>query len=597
MKNQLNKALFFLAFSMLYIGCTDLEEPVLDAVLDGSGTADLISGSIAPAYGNIARGVWRHTRNFALQEIGSEEAILPNRGGTDWFDGGKFFELHQHVTTPGNSAVSETWENLTVTIARTISAIDVLTPLSDEGDAEAAGALYEMIALRAYLNMILLDNWGLVFEKESSIGSSIVLRGQDAIDYIQNDLESVVELINTDRGPGRMTQGAVWGLLARLHLNAAVWRDPYGTPNHTQEDMDKVIEYSDNIINSGQYALSPEYFDLFDDDNNSNPELIFSLDQRGQLSSEHSRWTYWSMSAAVYGRPEWIANGNPDGTNGPAMTPSFYQYWEDAYSGDPTEDARFYKQNLVVPDNLQDLTGLSPQSGADEDHFFCVPLEDFEIDRGVLRGVVWGARRRQNQSEGYFTCGDGSVAVYPVIPRNSGVDEAGNVYNADDSLVYVNHIERVDLTGPYASHSAGYRFSKYAFSSTSANANSFSSIDIVLLRLGEVYLNRAEAKLRNGDNAGALADINVLRAARDARVDQIPPALASIDMDIMLRERGFELYWEGHRRTDQIRFGTYEDTWTEKTDSDPLKRLYPIPQSVVDANSSIPGFLEQNDGY
>ncbi|MEM8894713.1 MAG: RagB/SusD family nutrient uptake outer membrane protein [Bacteroidota bacterium] len=599
MKNRLQIVLL-LTTVLLAVnwGCTDLDEEVLDEVLEGSGTADLVDGSIAPAYGIIARGVWRHTRNFALQEIGSEEAILPNRGGTDWFDGGKFFELHQHVTTPGNGAVNETWENLTIGIARAISAIDVLTPLSEQGDNEATQSLYEMRALRAYLNMILLDNWGLVFEKQSSIGNSTVLRGQEAIDYIQEDLEAVVDVINTDKGPGRMTQGTVWGLLARLHLNAAVWRDPYGTPNFTQEDMNKVIEYSDNIINSGRYALSAEYFSLFDDSNNGNPELIFSLDQRGQLSSEHSRWTYWSMSAAVYGRPEWIADGNPDGTNGPAMTPSFYQYWEDAYAPlDPSVDARFYKQNLVVPEELQDLTGLSPKGGADEDHFFCVPLDEFRIDNGILRGVVWGARRFPDQSNGYITCDGTNVRVYPVIPRNSGVDVDGNVFNPDDSLVYVNHIRRVDLTGPYASHSAGYRFSKYAFSSTSDNATSFSSIDLVLLRLGEVYLNRAEAKLRNGDAAGALADVNELRASRNARPDQIPPALSSIDLNSMLRERGFELYWEGHRRIDQIRFGTYEDSWTEKTDSDPNKRLYPIPQSVVDANSSRPGFLVQNQGY
>ena len=599
MKNRFVKiTLIFAVFSTISWGCTSLDEEILDQVPEGQGTADPITGSLAAAYGNIARGVWRHTRNFALQEIGSEEAILPNRGGRDWFDGGKFFELHRHTMTPTNGAVTETWDQLTITLSRTLAAIEVLRPLSEEGNAEARGALYEMIALRGYLNMLMLDNWGLVFQKESSVETSTVLRGQNAIDYILNDLESVVDVINTDRGPGRMTQGAVWGLLARLHLNAAVWRDPYGTPNFTQEDMNKVIEYSDNIINSGQYSLSPEYFDLFEDDNNSNPELIFALDQRGQVSSEHSRWTYWSMSAAVYGRPEWIATGNPDGTNGPAMTPSFYQKWEDAYSpNDPSVDARFYKQNLVVPAELQDLTGLSPRGGADEDHFFCVPLEDFQIDRGILRGTIWGARRFADRSQGYFTCEGTDVRVYPIIPRNSIVNDEGTVFNPDDSMVYVSHTLRVDLEGPFASHSAGYRYSKYAFSATSANANSFSSIDIVLLRLGEVYLNRAEAKLRIGDNGGALADINALRAARNARPGQVPPALATLDIERMLDERGFELYWEGQRRTDQIRFGTYEDSWTEKTDADPNKRLFPIPQSAIDGASNLPGFLRQNDGY
>ena len=63
------------------------------------------------------------------------------------------------------------------------------------------------------------------------------------------------------------------------------------------------------------------------------------------------------------------------------------------------------------------------------------------------------------------------------------------------------------------------------------------------------------------------------------------------------RERGFEFYWEMVRRTDMIRFGKYEDAWTEKTDNDKLKRLFPIPQTAIDGASEIPGFLAQNQGY
>ena len=143
----------------------------------------------------------------------------------------------------------------------------------------------------------------------------------------------------------------------------------------------------------------------------------------------------------------------------------------------------------------------------------------------------------------------------------------------------------------------GYRSAKYQFSRTSPDGNEFSSVDLVLMRLAEIYLIRAEAKLRNGDNGSALADVNFVRTSRTARPDQTPAALAAVDLDIIFRERGFELYWEGFRRTDQIRFGKYEDSWSEKTDSDPNNRLFPIPQSAVDGASGIVGFLVQNQGY
>ena len=566
---------------LLNWNCTDLNEEVLDENLEGTGQAEAITGAIAPAYGQVS-WVWRHTNYFGLQEIASDEAILPYRGGTDWYDGGKFLATHSHTITPTNDLVGSAWNELTKNISRTLSAIEVLTPLAENGNNEAAGALYEMKALRAYLNMLMLDSWGLVFQKESSAETSVVLRGQEAIDYIESELLSVVNVINTNRAPARMSQATVWGLLARLNLNAAVYRDPYGTPNFTAADMNNVIQYTDNIINSGQFSMSPEYFDLFDDSNNTNPELIFALDQRGVLRREHSRWTYWSLPGSLWGRPEFPSS---DGTDGPGMTSDFYQTWVDAYgSTDPADaDPRFYKKNQQIPPELEDLTGLSPLN--DADHYYCTSAEDYEFDRGIIRGVPWGPRKDPNGA--FYTCDEG-FRIYPVKQIK------GN--GPDKNVAYVNLTLQIDFTNEGRAHHTGYRFSKYAFSRTSPNANNFSSIDIVLMRYAEIYLMRAEAKLRNGDAAGALADVNFVRTSRNAR-SPIPAALTSVNLDVLYRELGFEFYWEGLRRTNQIRFGHYEDPWTEKSDADPNNRLFPIPQSAIDGASNTPGYLEQNNGY
>jgi hypothetical protein len=580
MKNKIIIALFGICL-LSNLNCTDLEEDVIDESLEGSGQAEVISGAIAPAYGQIS-STWRHTNYYGLQLIPADEAILPYRGGTDWYDGGKFLEAHSHNIAPSNDLVSSSWNEVTRNISRTLSAIEVLKPLAEEGNTEAEGALYEMIALRAYLNMLTLDSWGLVFKKEISSELSEILRGQDAIDYIESEFLSVVDVINTDKGPGRITQAAVWGFLARLNLNAAVYRDPYGTPNFLAEDMDKVIAYTDNIVNSGVFSLSPEYFDLFNDDNNNNPELIFALDQRGVMENEHSRWAYWSLAGSWFPRPE---HPSADGTDGPAITPDFYQTWVDAYGGiDPAEaDPRFYQKNQVIPEELQDLTGLSPLN--DEDHYYCIAAEDFEIDRGIIRGIIWGPRKDDGGS--FYTC-DAGYRIYPVKQTK------GN--GPDKDVGYVNHELQVDFTNEGRLHAKGYRVSKYQFSHTSPDGNNYSSVDLVLMRLAEIYLMRAEAKLRKGDNAGALADVNTVRTSRTAR-EPIPAALPSIDLETLFRERGFELYWEGFRRGDQIRFGHYEDSWTEKTDSNVYHRLFPIPQNAIDGASNEPGYLEQNEGY
>lgn len=355
MKNQYLIIFFTSLLIVILSGCDVLDEKVLDESLTGAGQAETVNGVIAPAYGQLA-WTWRHTNYFGLQEIAADEAILPFRGGTDWFDGGKFIAVHQHLMTPSNDLVTDPWNELAKNISRTVAAIEILRPLSESGDADATGALYEMIAMRAYLNMLMLDSWGIVFDKETTNETSRILRTQEAIDYLQNELESVIDVINTDKGPGRFTQGAVRGLLARLNLNAAVYRDPAGTPNFTTEDMNRVIEYTDDIINSGNYSLSAEYFDLFNDTNNSNPELIYAIDQRGVLNNEHNRWAYWSLAGDLFPRLE---HPSADGTDGPAATPEFSQTWADAYgSFDAAEaDARFFKNELIIPDSLQDLTG------------------------------------------------------------------------------------------------------------------------------------------------------------------------------------------------------------------------------------------------
>ena len=46
-----------------------------------------------------------------------------------------------------------------------------------------------------------------------------------------------------------------------------------------------------------------------------------------------------------------------------------------------------------------------------------------------------------------------------------------------------------------------------------------------------------------------------------------------------------------------IRFGKYEGTWTEKTNTDKFKRVFPIPQTAIDGASNLPGYLQQNQGY
>jgi hypothetical protein len=76
--------------------CTKLEEDVLDeGSVAGLTDKQQAEGIIAPVYAKL-EDIFMHTTYFALQEISTDEAILPFRGGTDWGDNGIYVQLHKH---------------------------------------------------------------------------------------------------------------------------------------------------------------------------------------------------------------------------------------------------------------------------------------------------------------------------------------------------------------------------------------------------------------------------------------------------------------------------------------------------------------------
>lgn len=562
----MKKKLFILSLlvSMMFIdSCTDLEEDVLDESLSG-GAVEGVEGTISPAYA-VLPTLFQHTLYFELQEISTDEAILPYRGGTDWGDNNVHMQIHAHTQTSQNVRVSDVWNQLVSGITRSVSAISALKAI--DGTA-AKTYLAEARALRAYYSMLTLDLFGIVFKKEELPETSTILRTSEAVDYLESEFLAVVDQLDNTTGPGRITQAAVWGLLARLKLNAAVYRNPYGDSfDFTAEDMDDVIEYCDKIIALNKYSFSLEYFDIFGNDNHDNPELIFAIDQRPDLNG-HNRMAYFSLSGDQFPLANFV---KANGTDGPGLTPEYYHTWVDAYApADPaTVDPRFYKKNLITPKVQEDT---------------CLTAEEYKIDRGILRGQQYGLITPE-KGKPFELCGDGTFKI-------------GKLHNNTRKLPgeLVIFTEEIDFDG-YDGYNSGYRVEKYEFSRVSDTGRNNGEADIVILRLADIYMMRAEAILRKGGSAEeARTNVNAVRASRTERATP-PPALTSMNLDILYRERGFEFYWEMLRRTDMIRFGKYEDTWTEKTDTDKRRRLFPIPQTAIDGASEIPGYLVQNSGY
>jgi hypothetical protein len=114
--------------------------------------------------------------------------------------------------------------------------------------------------------------------------------------------------------------------------------------------------------------------------------------------------------------------------------------------------------------------------------------------------------------------------------------------------------------------------------------------NVMIMRYADAHLMKAEAILRGASGGDATALVNELRTLRGAQI------LGSVSESTLLDERGRELYCEGWRRNDMIRFGQYTRKWEFKSDTETgnnARRLFPIPLPQLLANPN----LVQNPGY
>jgi len=165
--------------------------------------------------------------------------------------------------------------------------------------------------------------------------------------------------------------------------------------------------------------------------------------------------------------------------------------------------------------------------------------------------------------------------------------------------------KRTMETTQWSDYNLGWAVTKFTNLKRDGSAgsdNMFPDTDFPMFRLGDVYLMYAEAVKRGGQGGTmdkALEYINALR--KRAKASEIR-LTNQINEQFIIEERAKELYWEGHRRTDLIRFGMFTKnyTWPWKNGIyagtatiDDKYKLYPLPASELVANTN----LKQNTGF
>lgn len=253
--------------------CTDLSEDPFNEITEENfnPTERDIPRLLGPAY---ARAWFMGCcyDYISMQEGAGDSYVTPARPN-GW--GGPYLPYHYHEWTPVHPHVTTGWNQLFNGINAANRVYFQIEGETIQTDSEQQTRLLaELRAIRAYYYYHLMDNYGDVPIVTDFTDESLPVQStrQEVFDFVVAELTTAMPNLSEQADNttyGRMNRWAALATLARVYLNAEVYT---GTPGWTE-----VINYTDQIINSGLFELNPDYRNNFTIDNNNSNEIIFAV--------------------------------------------------------------------------------------------------------------------------------------------------------------------------------------------------------------------------------------------------------------------------------------------------------------------------------
>jgi hypothetical protein len=262
--------IIFSVITVVFIGCTDLDDELYDRIPIDEYTADPIlkmSPIYAPMRDFIDWSGW-----WFAQELTSDAVVCPTRG-TDWDDGGKWRVLHQHAWDNNTEAINSMWSRFYKGITEANKFLEEQEAFA--GDPIIDDALAKAKILRAYYYYLLIDNYGDVPYVATFLGADEqpYKNFRDQIfDRIVADIEENIPLIKPSTTKTGVTKGMAWSLLAKLYLNHAVYT---GSVNTLYWEKAEVA--CDSIVTRLQYSLESNPLAPFVTENSNSSENIWVI--------------------------------------------------------------------------------------------------------------------------------------------------------------------------------------------------------------------------------------------------------------------------------------------------------------------------------
>jgi hypothetical protein len=545
---------------------------------------ELVADVSASSYYTTAAGLEdavKATYSEMKPFFGPERGFTMTSFGTDVHMNGadgshKAINRYDGGLSPTQSFIRDTWRDFYRGINQANAVINRAAELTDVDEDLKQQRLAEVRFLRAFYYFILTETYGdihLSLEETEGVETTANRTSQAEI-YSQAIIPDLNFAINTlDDFPsdkGRASKPAAQFLLGKALLTRSY--RPFAEPT----DALTAEALFTSVIEDYGFELADNYRELFGLNGRDEAEFISTCEDlpehiflvqnsksqvdEGIDGNGHRGHLYFLFEYDVRpGMLRDIANGRPWKRFQP--TPFSLSLWDRDIDRryDETYKKVWYSNNEAsIPTWTQEeasngyvdagLVGQPKYEVGDTAVFFPGPGKDAE----------WPADRKARSRYLVFTSDDYTEKIFPSL--NKWIDD----------------------TRPDRQKTQGQR-------------------DFYLMRLGEAYLLRAEARLQQDNTLGATEDINVIRtrAAVPGMEAAMQVTTAQVDLDFLLDERARELDGEGQRWWDLVRTGKLvERVRLHNPQAAPNIQDYhiyrPIPQDQIDRTE---GGYEQNCGY
>jgi len=510
---------------------------------------------------------------------GSEMGMTMTELGTDYHTNGadgshKGFNFYDSRLAPaGDSYINSTslnnnlWNLMYRSINQCNAMIDRAADVQDMSEDLKQQRIAEARFLRGLFYFTLVRTFGDVhLSLEETEGIELEANKTNRIDIIDQaiipDFEAAASVLPVTQAEyGRPTKPAAEFFLAK----ASLWR---GWLTGENANFARAQTLMEGVINNYDFALLDRWGDLWDQDNQINSEVIWTVQNTQLLTLNGSGNRFHLYFLMEYDRLPGMTRDTENGRPWKRARPT--RWAEALYNDEPGYDPSTGEP--IAPQRLGERADVRYEQGYKHVWFVNNPGTHAAIDFLQPRE---------------FQMQEGDTAIF--LPHVEFSEEARLAKNYQ-IFIPSEYTEKIYPT-----------LNKFIDPPRDNRERTQGSRDFIMARLADAYLIAAEAALQQGDVATATEYINVVRerAGREGRKAEMLVTEDQVDLDLLLDERARELAGEMHRWFDLARTQTLvrrvrEHNIQARDFLQDYHIVRPIPQNHIDA---VGGNYEQNPGY